>query len=69
MAGAFAVLRSAMPTAAVDQMVDALRATGKPFRDYRTGLVTPRIEVASAPAYPGDARSLPTPAGETAMAW
>lgn len=50
-AGAFAVLRSGVPAASVDQILEALRATGKPIRDYRTGLVTPRIEIARALAY------------------
>ena len=50
-AGAIAVLRSAVPTATADEILGALRATGKPVRDYRTGLTTPRIDVARALEY------------------
>lgn len=50
-AGAVAVLRSAVPAATPDEIVGALRASGKPVRDYRTGLTTPRIDVAKALAY------------------
>lgn len=46
--GAFAVLRSAVPTATVDEIIGALRATGMPIRDDRTGLVTPRIDIPAA---------------------
>lgn len=47
-AGAFAALKSRVPTASVNQILAALRATGKPIRDYRTGLVTPRIQIDKA---------------------
>ncbi|WP_395661387.1 S8 family serine peptidase [Aestuariivirga sp.] len=47
-AAAFAALRSKVPNATVSQMLEALRATGKPVRDYRTGLVTPRIQIDKA---------------------
>ena len=50
-AGAFAVLRSKAPSATVSQILEALRATGKPVRDFRTGLTTPRIDVAKALDY------------------
>lgn len=50
-AGAIAVLRSGVPAASVEQILDALRITGKQIRDYRTGLSTPRIDVARALAY------------------
>lgn len=50
-AGAFAVLRSKVPNASVSQILQALRATGKPVKDYRTGLTTPRIEIAKALEY------------------
>ena len=50
-AGAFAVLKSKVPTASVTEIVEALRATGKPVRDYRTGLTTPRIDIGKALAY------------------
>jgi PKD repeat protein len=50
-AGAFAVLRSKVPSATVSQIIEALRATGKPVRDFRTGLTTPRIDVARALDY------------------
>jgi hypothetical protein len=50
-AGAFALLRSKVPQATVPQMLEALRVTGKPVKDFRTGLVTPRIEIARALDY------------------
>lgn len=50
-AGAFAALRSKVPSATVSQILEALRATGKPVRDFRTGLTTPRIDVARALDY------------------
>ena len=50
-AGAFAALKSKVPNATVSQLIEALRATGKPVRDYRTGLITPRIETAKALGY------------------
>ena len=58
-AGAFAVLRSAAPNATVDQIIEALRITGKPVKDYRTNRITPRIDVAQALAYlQGGAKSV-----------
>lgn len=50
-AGAFAALRSAAPNASVSQIVEALRITGKPVKDYRTGGITPRLDIAQALAY------------------
>ncbi|AFL72670.1 S8 family peptidase [Thiocystis violascens] len=45
-AGAWAVLKSARPTATVDAILTALQATGVPIND--AGLVKPRIEIADA---------------------
>ncbi|MBI5163869.1 MAG: S8 family serine peptidase [Magnetospirillum sp.] len=47
-AGAFAALRSAMPTASVEQMLAALKGSGKPVRDPRNGISVPRIQVDGA---------------------
>jgi hypothetical protein len=47
-AGAFAALKSRVPSASVSEVLAALRATGKPIRDYRTGLITPRIQIDKA---------------------
>ncbi len=44
-AGAFALLRSAHPTATVQQIEDALKATGKPVVDTKNQLSKPRIRV------------------------
>lgn len=45
-AGAWAVLKSVKPTAAVDEVLAALQTTGVPIND--AGLVKPRIEIADA---------------------
>ena len=49
-AGAFAALRSAVPEAGVDDILDALVATGKPITDRRLGgfVTKPRIQVDKA---------------------
>ncbi|HET9623940.1 MAG TPA: S8 family serine peptidase [Kofleriaceae bacterium] len=47
-AGALAVLRAAFPAETVDQLVARLATTGKPIRDPRNGLTTPRIDLAAA---------------------
>jgi subtilisin family serine protease len=47
-AGAFALLRQAVPAAGVDAMLAALQATGVPVTDYRSGQVTPRLQVDQA---------------------
>ncbi len=47
-AGAWAVLKSKKPSASVDEILYALRATGKPITDNRNGLILPRIDVAAA---------------------
>ena len=47
-AGAFAVLRSANPTASVDEIIGALIATGLPITDQRNQIVKPRIRIAQA---------------------
>jgi subtilisin family serine protease len=46
--GAWAILKSAKPTATVDEILTALRNTGKPITDTRNGLIFPRISVANA---------------------
>ena len=50
-AGAFAVLKSAVPTATNAQILTALKETGKPITDTRNGLTRPRIEVYEALQY------------------
>lgn len=47
-AGAWAVLRQRNPTAAVTTVLNALRSTGNPVTDTRSGLVFPRIRVDAA---------------------
>ena len=47
-AGAFAAIRSASPQATVDDIVNALSATGLPVTDARNQLVRPRIRVNQA---------------------
>ncbi len=49
-AGAFAAIRTSCPTATVDQILTALKNTGKPIRDARPGgtLTKPRIQVDAA---------------------
>ncbi len=44
-AGAFALLKSANPTATVQEIEDALKATGKPVLDTKNQLYKPRIRV------------------------
>jgi hypothetical protein len=44
-AGAWAVLKSRLPSATVDQILDALRSTGQPIVDSGNGLTFPRIQV------------------------
>jgi subtilisin len=45
---AFALLRQAVPEATVDQMFDALSATGKPILDDRNGRSYPLIQIVDA---------------------
>ncbi len=47
-AGAIAVLRSAKPTATVEQMLTALQNTGVPVTDPINKVITPRIQVDTA---------------------
>ncbi len=47
-AGAFAVLKAALPTATVDQILSCLETTGKPIKDGRNGITKPRIQVDAA---------------------
>ena len=47
-AGAFALLRSAHPAASVDDILNALKATGKPVVDTRNAVLKPRIQVDAA---------------------
>ena len=48
--GAIALLRAndVSPSETIDQTVNRLKATGKPIRDKRTGLIFPRIDLAAA---------------------
>ena len=47
-AGAIAVIRDKAPGASVDDILAALRSTGKMVTDNRNGIVTPRIDVKAA---------------------
>jgi len=47
-AGAWAVLKSKTPSASVDQVLAALKSTGKPVTDYRNGITIARIRVDAA---------------------
>lgn len=47
-AGAWAVLKSAKPSASVSDVLSALAATGKGILDSRNGIVTPRIRLDAA---------------------
>ena len=47
-AGAFAALKSAVPNATVDEMIEAVRQSGQPVQDSRTGLTRPRLRVDAA---------------------
>jgi subtilisin family serine protease len=47
-AGAWAVLKFARPSATVDQTLYALSATGKPITDPRNGITKPRIRLNTA---------------------
>ena len=49
-AGAWAVLKSANPTATVTDVLNALVNTGKPITDARNGITKPRIQVDQAVA-------------------
>ncbi len=44
-AGAYAVLRSAVPSASVDEILSSLQDTGAPILDARNGLIKPRIQI------------------------
>ena len=46
-AGAFAILKQAVPGASVSQMLQALQGTGLPITDV-TGITTPRIQIDAA---------------------
>jgi subtilisin family serine protease len=50
-AGAFAVLRSAVPEASLRQMLRALRQTGRKVVDRRNGVTVPRIQLDAAIKY------------------
>jgi subtilisin family serine protease len=47
-AGTFALLRQANPSASVSEIVTALQKTGVPIRDPRNGITKPRIDVKAA---------------------
>ncbi len=49
-AGAYAILRAALPAEPIDALVERLTSTGTPVRDPRNGLVRPRLDVAAAVA-------------------
>ncbi len=79
-AGAVAVLRSAFPTLTVDDVIDALKATGLPILDTRNGITKPRVNVFAAIQYiqnavapvtfspPGGAFATRSPSPGTAIA-
>jgi subtilisin family serine protease len=50
-AGAFAALRSKVPTTSAGRIEAALKATGKPIFDPNSGLTLPRIDVTKALKY------------------
>ena len=58
-AGAWALLKERKPSAGVDAVLSALRATGRPVADTSTGLTFPRINVADAAGALGTTASLP----------
>jgi len=47
-AGAFAVMRSNLPSASIDSILNSLRITGIPIIDSRNGIVKPRIQIDQA---------------------
>jgi hypothetical protein len=47
-AGAWALIRSAVPDASVDMVLNALKTTGVLITDYRNGIQKPRIDVYAA---------------------
>ncbi|PKO07196.1 MAG: hypothetical protein CVU41_02635 [Chloroflexi bacterium HGW-Chloroflexi-3] len=47
-AGAWALIRSAVPSATVDQILTAFKTTGVPILDTRNGITKPRIDVLAA---------------------
>jgi subtilisin family serine protease len=49
--GAFAVIKSALPNARVDDVLKALTVTGVRVRDSKNGLVRPRIQIDAAIGY------------------
>jgi subtilisin family serine protease len=69
--GALATLKSAAPSASVDQLLDALRFGAVPIIDPRNGLVKPRIQLDSALEYLEDmasGRLAIAPAGDAVLA-
>ncbi len=46
--GCWAILKQARPAATVDQVEQAIKATGKPVQDWRNGRITPRIDCDAA---------------------
>lgn len=61
-AGAWAVLKEARPTAGVTEVLNALRTTGRSVIDARNGLTMPRIQVADAADLLDDAPVVVIPA-------
>ncbi|MBT7551117.1 MAG: S8 family serine peptidase, partial [Gemmatimonadetes bacterium] len=59
-AGAFAVMRSAVPEASLGKMLRALRQTGRRVVDQRNGIAVPRIQLDAAIKYlQADVASVP----------
>ena len=47
-AGAWAALKQAAPSASVDAVLAALQQSGKPITDFRNGVIKPRIQLLGA---------------------
>ena len=60
-AGAWAVLKQAVPDISVDNALNALTTTGVRVTDYRNHIVTPRIDLAAALAYVSTQKGFPWP--------
>jgi len=67
-AGAFALLRSAKPSATVSEIFAALTQGGQSFQDPRNGLVRPRLQVDTALEILNGAAPQPTPAPQPSPA-
>jgi hypothetical protein len=79
-AGAFAALRGAFPTATVDALVARATSSGRSVRDARNGVSKPRLDLAAAlsgspppsttptPSAPAPAPATPGPVGTVTLA-